>query len=114
MYVSHLSPSTINSVASVQPLVTWSGANDVGDISGVAVWCGIHCIDEPLTVEVKSYANLATGVRVGLDQLDAEMANAGTCHGVLVVKPKGKGLTSQGDWLAIRRVRNDSQLSGTT
>ena len=58
------------------------GNKDVGDISGIDVRCRTHSCWEPLTIEIKSYKNLADGVRLGLDQLDAEMANAGTCHGV--------------------------------
>ena len=30
IYISHLSPSTISCMASVQPLMTWLGANVVG------------------------------------------------------------------------------------
>merc|ERR1719198_1471826 len=31
MYISHLSPSTMSCIASVQPLITWFGANVVGE-----------------------------------------------------------------------------------
>merc|ERR1719163_2430569 len=31
MYISHLSPSTMSCMASVQPLMTWFGAKDVGE-----------------------------------------------------------------------------------
>ena len=30
IYISHLSPSTMSCIASVQPLITWLGANAVG------------------------------------------------------------------------------------
>ena len=30
MYISHLSPCTMSCIASVQPLITWFGANVVG------------------------------------------------------------------------------------
>ena len=31
VYISHLSPSTMSCIASVHPLITWLGANDVGE-----------------------------------------------------------------------------------
>lgn len=78
-----------------------AGTKDVGDLT---VFPGPYAI----TVEVKNWADIAAAIREGLDELDVEMHNAGTEHGVLVVKPKGKG--DPGDWYAIRRVRNDPEI----
>ena len=64
--------------------------------------------DVPCVIEVKNHANLATAINDGLAELDAEMVNAGTSHGVLVVKRRGKG--DPGEWLAVRKVRNDPEI----
>ena len=79
-----------------------AGTKDVGDLT---VWLGPvrRCV-----IEVKNHANLATAINDGLAELDAEMVNAGTSHGVLVVKRRGKG--DPGEWLAIRRVANDPEI----
>ena len=91
-----------------------AGTKDVGDI---ALWVirpeydrwghdqigGADCV-----IEVKNHANLATAINDGLAELDAEMVNAGTNHGALVVKRRGKG--DPGEWLAIRKVKNDPEL----
>ena len=83
-----------------------AGSKDVGDLKV------FRTIDDGrashICVEVKNHANLATAINDGLAELDAEMANAGTDHGVLVVKRRGKG--DPGDWLAIRKVRNDPEI----
>ena len=86
-----------------------AGTKDVGDLRCMtqqdpawdASWMS------PVVIEVKNHANLATAINDGLAELDAEMVNAGTSHGVLVVKRRGKG--DPGEWLAIRKVRNDPE-----
>ena len=82
-----------------------AGTKDVGDIT-VGGWDRY----DPIVVEVKNHANLATAINDGLAELDVEMVNAGTSHGVLVVKRRGKG--DPGQWLAIRRVKNDPEIGG--
>ena len=93
-----------------------AGAKDVGDLTcdyadghprchRCYPWDTQH---PPLIIEVKNHANLATAINDGLAELDAEMVNAGTTHGVLVVKRRGKG--DPGEWLAIRKVRNDPEI----
>ena len=47
------------------------------------------------TVEVKNYADLATGINVGLKDLEREQANAGTTFGVCFVRRRG------GRWIAV-------------
>lgn len=90
-----------------------AGNRDEGDIGGVVVTAPVgafgtdEIIDE-LVVEVKSYADVARAINDGLAELDVEMANAGAAHGVLVVKRRGK--SDPGEWLAVRRVRNDPEL----
>ena len=64
-----------------------------------------------VVIEVKNHANLATAINDGLAELDAEMVNAGTDHGVLVCKRRGKG--DPGEWLAIRKVRNDPEIGAS-
>jgi len=63
-----------------------------------------------VVIEVKNHANLAAAISQGITELDAEMDNAGADHGVLVVKRRGKG--DPGEWLAIRKVRNDPEIGG--
>lgn len=82
------------------------GAKDVGDLTAwlpTSAGGAVRCV-----IEVKNHANLATAINDGLAELDAEMVNAGTDHGVLVVKRRGKG--DPGEWLAIRKVRNDPEI----
>jgi Holliday junction resolvase len=78
-----------------------AGSNDVGDLT---VRRGAQWI----TIEVKNRADIATAIRDGLNELDVEKANAGTDHGVLVVKPRGKG--DPGAWYAVRRVADDPEI----
>jgi hypothetical protein len=61
-----------------------------------------------VVVEVKNMADVARAINEGLAELDAEKANAGTSHGVLVVKRRGKG--DPGEWLAIRKVCDDPEI----
>lgn len=81
-----------------------AGNKDVGDIT-------VRDEHESVVVEVKAVADLARAINEGIAELDAEMANAGTSHGVLVVKRRGKG--DPGDWLAIRKVRNDPEIGAS-
>ena len=69
----------------------WSA--DVGDILGVP----------GLVVEVKDAKTKRWGD--WLCQLDAEKSNANVRDGVLIVKVAGT--TDAGDWLAVRRVRDE-------
>ena len=85
-----------------------AGVKDIGDLrclSPLVLGGG------PVTIEVKHYGNVATAINSGLAELDAEMANAGTTHGVLVVRRNGK--TDPGEWLAVRKVRNDPEIGAT-
>jgi Holliday junction resolvase len=82
-----------------------AGAKDVGDLT-VYIPCDYG--DYGVTIEVKNRADIAGAIRDGLNELDVEKANAGTDHGVLVVKPRGKG--DPGDWYAIRRVADDPEI----
>ena len=87
-----------------------AGTKDVGDLAVEMPYFlpnGSRASAE-VVIEVKNHANLATAINDGLAELDAEMANAGTDHGVLVVKRRGKG--DPGEWLAIRKVRNDPEI----
>ncbi len=54
-------------------------AKDLGDIAGVPGW----------TFEAKSYANLTSGIREGLKDLEVEQANAGTPYGAVILKRHG-------------------------
>lgn len=87
-----------------------AGAKDCGDIFGVESPCTARGPDphDPVVIEVKAYKNLARGINEGLAELEAEKRNAGTVHGVLVVKRPGKG--DPGEWLAVRRVCDDPVL----
>ncbi len=69
----------------------WS--DDVGDILGVP----------GLVLEVKDAKTKRWGE--WFQQLEAEKVNAGVSDGVLVVKVAGT--TDVGDWLAVRRVRDE-------
>jgi Holliday junction resolvase len=82
-----------------------AGVKDVGDLR-----CDVPTrLRATLVIEVKNCRDVATAINLGLAELDVEMANAGTTHGVLVVKRRGKG--DPGEWLAIRKVRNDPELA---
>ena len=95
------------------------GSKDVGDLTcgtfdfgdDLCGECGIYYPEDTgCTIEVKHYGRdgVATAINSGLAELDREMANAGTFHGVLVVRRNGK--TDPGEWLAIRKVRNDPEI----
>jgi hypothetical protein len=88
-----------------------NGSRDVGDIGGIETPCTTSpCFiaHDVVVVEVKSVRDLARGINEGLAELEVEKYNAGTGHGVLVVKRVGKG--DPGEWLAIRRVADDPEL----
>jgi hypothetical protein len=59
-------------------------------------------------VEVKSMADVARAINEGITELEMEKANAGTSHGVLVLKRRG--ITDPGEWLAIRKVCDDPEI----
>ena len=84
-----------------------AGRNDIGDIGGVEVNVAICAAD--LVIEVKAFRDLAAGINKGLAELEAEKANAGTDHGVLIVKRRGRG--DPGEWLAVRLVKHDPELA---
>lgn len=87
-----------------------AGSKDVGDLAVELPYFlpnGSRASAE-VVIEVKNHANLATAINDGLAELDAEIHNAGTEHGVLVVKRRGKG--DPGEWLAVRKVRNDPEI----
>lgn len=67
-----------------------AGVTDKGDITGTPA----------LAWEVK-YAN--AGIRMGawITETYIERQNAGADHAVLVIKPKGRGGSKIGDWLAV-------------
>ena len=59
--------------------------DDEGDLEGVPDW----------TLEVKNYADLATGINEGLRDLEREQANAGSTFGAVLVRRRG------GRWIAV-------------
>ena len=91
-----------------------AGTNDVGDIGGVTTWCDIYGEAAYVVIEVKNRRDLATSIRDGLNELEAEKITAGTRHGVLVTKSRGVGLGRAGEWYAIRRVADDPQIGDKT
>lgn len=60
--------------------------DDEGDLDG---------LDET-TAEVKNYRDIARAIRVGLEDLEREQANAGTPFGVVFVRRPG------GNWIAVQ------------
>jgi hypothetical protein len=81
-----------------------AGSKDVGDLR-------LPRIDEDIVVEVKSWKDVASAINTGLAELEAEKRNAGTSHGVLVLKRRGT--TDPGEWLAVRKVLNDPEIGST-
>lgn len=75
-----------------------NGSQDRGDIAGIIGIC----------IEVKNHARYA--IPEWLDELDIETANDNADHGLLIVKPKGIGLTNVGQWWAIARVEDYLRL----
>ncbi len=75
-----------------------AGIADKGDLTGIPGLC----------VEVKAHARLA--IPEWLRELDAEVANSAAAVGLLVVKPKGIGVTRVGDWWAVQRLSSAAGL----
>ncbi len=89
------------------------GANDHGDLTCLTdCWMDGCCAKDrtPLVVEVKHYAGerMSTALANGTAELEAEKANAGTSHGVLVVRRPG--VTDAGRWYAVRLVKDDPEI----
>lgn len=90
-----------------------SGSNDVGDLR---MWVDSKPDDEgwshdvPLVIEVKHYAGerMSTALANGTAELEVEKANAGTAHGVLVVRRPG--VTDPSRWYAVRLVKDDPEI----
>lgn len=76
------------------------GIHDRGDITGIPDW----------TIEVKATKDVAAGINQGLAELAVERANAGTRHGLLIVKRRTKG--NPADWLAVMRLEDALPLMG--
>lgn len=91
-----------------------AGTKDVGDLRFMCVdlraeGMGLYAAD-PGVIEVKHYAEerMSTAMANGTAELETEKANAGTDHGVLVVRRPGK--TNPGDWYAVRLVKHDPEI----
>jgi Holliday junction resolvase len=80
-----------------------AGRFDVGDLT-------VHRMGNypPTVVEVKNMADVARAINEGITELEMEKFNAGTSHGVLVIKRRG--ISDPGNWLAVRRVCDDPDL----
>lgn len=92
-----------------------AGSKDVGDLTCVTWVDDLNgCVGDRkpawVVIEVKHYGRngVATAINAGLAELEREMENANADHGVLVVRRNGK--TDPGEWLAIRKVRNDPEI----
>jgi hypothetical protein len=87
-----------------------AGVKDVGDLTVYRAGLTPDGMDilPPVVVEVKSMADVARAINEGITELEMEKFNAGTAHGVLVCKRRGKG--DPGEWLAIRRVCDDPEI----
>lgn len=87
------------------------GANDHGDLTCMAdIPCGRGVVTVDVVVEVKHYAGerMSTALANGTAELEVEKANAGTAHGVLVVRRPGK--TDPSLWYAVRLVKDDPEI----
>lgn len=94
-----------------------AGAKDVGDLCCSVLTSpgdGVYDPDdamtwwEPCVIEVKSWKDVAAAMRQGIAELEVEKQNAGTGHGVLVLRRRG--VTDPGEWYAVRRVCDDPEL----
>jgi len=88
-----------------------AGTKDVGDLNCLYLGEDDSLADgryPHIVIEVKSYKDIAAALREGVAELEVEKANAGTSHGVLVVKRPGK--TDPGEWYAVRRVCDDPEI----
>lgn len=76
-----------------------AGSKDLGDLLGAGqlVW------------EVKNQRTYS--IPEWLRELQAEKENADLEHGVLVVKPRGVGLSSVSDWWAIMELKDFTELA---
>jgi hypothetical protein len=68
---------------------TLGGANDKGDIAGVP-----NCV-----VEVKNQGTYK--ISEWLKETEQERRNAGVDYGILVIKPKGIGVSRSNEWWAV-------------
>jgi hypothetical protein len=68
---------------------TLGGANDKGDIAGVP-----NCV-----VEVKNQGTYK--ISEWLKETEQERRNAGVDYGILVIKPKGVGVSRSNEWWAV-------------
>ena len=90
-----------------------AGSKDLGDLTVLTdCWRDDCCNwdDVEVVVEVKHYAGerMSTALANGTAELEVEKANAGTAHGVLVVRRPGK--TDPGEWYAVRLVKDDPEI----
>jgi len=69
-----------------------SGANDLGDITGIPCLC----------MEVKSQKSYT--IPKWMEETKTETKNASADFGFLIIKPNGVGLGSVGDWWAVLSV----------
>jgi hypothetical protein len=107
--VSHGHPETVRNPP--------AGSKDVGDLTcdtfefgdDLCPDCGFFGPEDvDCVIEVKSFKDVAAALRQGVAELETEMGNAGTDHGVLVVKRRG--VSDPGEWFAVRKVRNDPEI----
>lgn len=84
-----------------------SGKNDKGDIAGVP-----NCV-----VEVKNHATYK--ISEWLKETEQERRNAGVDYGILVIKPKGVGVSRTNEWWAVvsldtitELIRNSERAKG--
>jgi hypothetical protein len=87
-----------------------AGNLDVGDLTVFRVGIGQmdRDLNPPVAVEVKNMTDVARAINEGIAELDVEKANAGTSHGVLVLKRRG--ISDPGNWIAVRRVCDDPEI----
>lgn len=77
---------------------TLGGANDKGDIAGVP-----HSV-----VEVKNQATYK--ISEWLKETEQERRNAGVDYGILVIKPKGVGVSRTNEWWAVVSLETITEL----
>jgi Holliday junction resolvase len=76
-----------------------AGAKDLGDLLGAG----------QLTWEVKNQKTYS--IPEWLRELQAEKTNANMEHGVLVIKPRGVGVSQVGSWWAVLTVKDFVELA---
>ena len=86
-----------------------AGSKDVGDLETLA-YCNEAGHYVRCTIEVKHYSaeRMSTALANGTAELEVEKANAGTAHGVLVVRRPG--VTDPSRWYAVRLVKDDPEI----